>query len=124
MMSRRILRSEEVSERKRKRKARVAACIGGLALCAAPALAHDHWFDGSRVDPVLKLQCCGDDDTKMVDELVRLSVDGHGVYFIDQPGALISFSRVQPSPDGHWWRSIADDDETLTIRCVFGPYSF
>jgi hypothetical protein len=98
--------------------------IIGLALLASPAAAHDQWLDGEQVDPVLKLLCCGPDDTRIVDNLVRFSADGDGIYFVDMPGFRIPFSRVQPSPDGHWWRSFDASEETWTIRCVFGPYGY
>jgi hypothetical protein len=94
-----------------------------LALLATPSAAHDQWLNGEQVDPVLKLHCCGPKDTNIVDTLVRFSPGGEGVYFVDMPGFIIPFSRVQPSPDGHWWRSINNDGMAL-IRCVFGPYVY
>ena len=94
------------------------------ALPVTPSAAHDHWLNGQEVDPILKLRCCGPDDTKVVDGLVRFSPGGDSIYFADMPGLRIPFSRVQPSPDGHWWRSMSADDETGAIRCVFGPYGY
>ena len=101
---------------------RLALAIAGLGLLVTPATAHDQWLTGEEVDPVLKVHCCGQNDTKLVDSLVRFAADGSGVYFIDQPD-IIPFSRVQPSPDGHWWRSMADSVPTFT-RCVFGPNAY
>jgi hypothetical protein len=102
---------------------RLTLGIMGLALLVAPAAGHDQWLNGYEVDPVLKLICCGPDDTKLVDSLVRLAANGGGIYFTDQPDIIIPFSRVQPSPDGHWWRSMANYEPAL-VRCVFGPYAY
>jgi hypothetical protein len=54
--------------------------------------------------------------TKLVDNLVRLSADGKGIYFNDRPSEIIFLSRVQPSADGHRWRSIDDGDEEKLAR--------
>jgi hypothetical protein len=102
-----------------------ALCIVGLSVLIVPAAGHDWWLNGEEVDPVLKLMCCGPNDTKLVDGLVRLSADGKSIYFNDRPSEIILLSRVQPSPDGHWWRSIDNgDEEKAIIRCVFGPYAY
>jgi hypothetical protein len=103
---------------------RLALCIC-LSVLVVPASGHDWWLNGKEVDPVLKLMCCGPNDTKLVDSLVRLSADGKSIYFNDRPTEIILFSRIQPSPDGHWWRSIDDgDEEKAIVRCVFGPYAY
>src|SRR6516164_8833844 len=104
---------------------RLALGVIGLSALIVPAAGHDQWLNGEQVDPVLKLMCCGPNDTKLVDSLVRLSADGESIYFDDRPNEIILLSRVQPSADGHWWRSIDDgDEEKATIRCVFGPYAY
>jgi hypothetical protein len=104
---------------------RLALGVIGLSVLIVPAAGHDQWLNGYEVDPVLKLMCCGPNDTKLVDGLVRLSAGGMSIYFDDRPDEIIPFSRVQPSPDGHWWRSIDDgDEEKATIRSVFGPYAY
>src|ERR1700693_3840137 len=91
-------------ERKTKlRRARWAICALTLLL-ANGASAHDIWLNGEEVDPITKGMCCGIDDTKIVDDLVRANANG-SIWFIDQPAILIPPERIQPSRDGHWWRS-------------------
>jgi len=86
-----------------------------LALFAAPALAHDFWLDGSRVDPLTKAMCCGENDTKQVPrELVEQT--RAGLRFRDT-GETIPWARVQPSPDGAYWRSTWGGE----TKCVFAP---
>ena len=89
-----------------------------LLALAMPASAHDTWSDGGQVDPQTKELCCSGADTKIADDLVHSAMDG--VTFSDRPGELVRFSRIQVSPDGHWWRSVWGGQ----IRCVFGPYAY
>jgi hypothetical protein len=62
--------------------------------------------------------CCDGSGTKIADDIVN-SASG-GALFTDRPGEVIPFSRIQPSPDGHWWRSVWGGE----IRCVFGPMAY
>jgi len=106
-----------------KRQARTAIFVLAL-LAPSSALAHDTWLNGYEVDPITKEICCGVDDTKLVDDLVRINANG-SIWFTDHPLIIISAGRIQSSPDGHWWRSLTDDYESgITIRCVFGPYTY
>jgi len=110
-------------EGKVRSRAREVICALVL-LPAHGAFAHDSWLNGLEVDPITKGMCCGSEDTKLVDHLVRPHANG-GISFVDHPGILIPPGRIQPSPDGHWWRSMTIDDEAgVTIRCVFGPYNY
>jgi len=91
-----------------------------VLICAAagPAWPHDRWLSGQAVDPKTRELCCSEADTKIADDLVQ-SAPG-GVTFSDRPTEVITWDRIQPSPDGHWWRSVWGDK----VRCVFGPYSY
>ena len=110
-------------EGKVRSRAREVICALVLLL-ADGAFAHDTWLNGLEVDPITKGMCCGAEDTKLVDHLVRSNANG-GISFVDHPGILIPPGRIQPSPDGHWWRSMTFDYEAgITIRCVFGPYNY
>jgi hypothetical protein len=110
-------------ESKTRRRARNAICAVAL-LFANHASAHESWLNGSEVDPITKGICCGIDDTKLADHLVRANANG-SIWFIDIPGVLILPERIQPSPDGHWWRSVTFGVEGgITIHCVFGPYTY
>jgi hypothetical protein len=80
--------------------------------------AHDEWVNHQEVDPVTKSLCCDGSDTKIADDIVKSAVGG--VSFTDRPGEIIPFARIQPSPDGHWWRSVWGGE----VRCVFGPMDF
>jgi len=91
----------------------LAVLLGG-----ARVEAHDEWLSGQRVDPKTKELCCSGADTKVVDDLVQSAAGG--VSFTDRPGEVIPFIRIQPSPDGHWWRSTWGGQ----TRCVFGPMSY
>lgn len=90
-------------ECKTRRRARNAICALALVLPNG-AFAHDS-FNGFEVDPITKGTCCGVDDTKLVDDLVRANTNG-GIWFIDQPGMLVPPERIQPSP----WTLVALDD--------------
>jgi hypothetical protein len=110
-------------ECKTRRRARNAFCALALLLPNG-AFAHDSWLNGYEVDPITKDLCCGVDDMKLVDNLVRANANG-SIWFIDQPAILIAPGRIQPSPDGHWWRSMTfGTDGGIYIHCVFGPYSY
>lgn len=91
-----------------------------VLFCAATSRSygHDTWMNGQQVDPKTKELCCSEADTKIADDLVK-EVAG-GVEFTDRPGEVIPIERLQPSPDGHWWRSVWGDK----IRCVFAPYAY
>lgn len=111
-------------ERTTKRRRALRVIYAFVLLPAGSAFAHDSWLNGDEVDPITKGICCGVDDTKLVDHLVRANANG-SIWFIDQPGILIAPERIQPSRDGHWWRSMTSDYEAgMTIRCVFGPYNY
>jgi hypothetical protein len=108
-------------ECKTRRRARMVICALPLLLADASS-AHDTWLNGDEVDPITKGMCCGIDDTKVVDDLVRVSANG-SIWFIDLPGMLIPPERIQPSRDGHWWRSMTFGEGSVTVHCVFGPYN-
>jgi hypothetical protein len=72
---------------KTRRRVRKVICALALLLTNA-ASAHDTWLNGDEVDPVTKGMCCGIDDTKVVDDLVRANANG-SIWFIDLPGMLI-----------------------------------
>jgi hypothetical protein len=108
-----------------KTRCRARNALRALALLLPNgAFAHDSWLNGFEVDPITKGVCCGVDDTKLVDDLVRANANG-SIWFIDQPDMLIPQERIQPSPDGHWWRSMTTYEAGFTtIRCVYGPYTY
>jgi hypothetical protein len=68
---------------KTRRRARKMICALALLLANA-ASAHDTWLNGDEVDPITKGMCCGIDDTKVVDDLVRANANG-SIWFIDLP---------------------------------------
>jgi hypothetical protein len=110
-------------EGKVRSRAREVICALVLLL-ADGAFAHDSWLNGDEVDPITRGICCGVNDTKIVDHLVRTKPNG-SIWFVDQPDFEIALERVQPSPDGHWWRSMDIDGEGIVhIRCVFAPYAY
>jgi hypothetical protein len=107
---------------------RLPIALAAFALFAALSSrvsAHNSWFNGFEVDPITKGICCGIDDTKHADDVVRANADG-SIWFIDIPGLLIPPKRIQPSPDGHWWRSVSSGgiEGVITVHCVFGPYTY
>jgi hypothetical protein len=103
----------------------VLAAFPLLTAQSSRVSAHDSWFNGLEVNPITKGICCGIDDTKLADHLVRANADG-SIWFIDAPGLLILRERIQPSPDGHWWRSVTSGgvEGVITVHCVFGPYTY
>jgi hypothetical protein len=107
---------------------RLLIALAAFALLTGPSSrvsAHNSWINGYEVDPITKGICCGIDDTKPADHLVRANADG-SIWFIDIPGLLIPPERIQPSPDGHWWRSVSSGgiEGVITVHCVFGPYTY
>jgi hypothetical protein len=108
--------------RKCRRRARSLICALAV-LFGNGVFAHDSWLNGDQVDPITRGACCGVDDTKLVDDLVKVDVDG-SIWFVDLPGVRIPAERIQPSGDAHWWRSMTSDEAGMTIRCVSGPYNY
>lgn len=71
-----------------------SSCVG--------ATAHDWWGNGQEVDPKTKGLCCGKSDCKQID-IGQVHQGANGVH-LDTTGEDLPYSRVQPSPDGHYWQ--------------------
>jgi hypothetical protein len=83
-----------------------------------PAQAHDFWSNGILVDPKTKSLCCSGSDTKRLDPSIVKPVPGG--FLLTDTGELITYGRVQPSPDGAIWVSRWGG----FTQCFFYPSSF
>ncbi len=96
----------------------IAAPIYAGLICAGPAGAHDFWDNREPVDPVTKFKCCGENDCRSLAEGLVTRVDGG--YQMRDTEEIITDDRVQPSPDGHFWRCVWGGQ----TRCFFAPFTY
>lgn len=85
--------------------------IGGITL----DWVHDTWLNGKEVDPRTKRMCCGNNDTKLLDDSQVHAVKGG--FLIDDTGEIVPYDREQPSPDGRYYISRWGG----STACFFGP---
>ena len=88
-----------------------------LGALAAPAAAHDKWWNGREVDPTTKRYCCGDNDIKhLAKEQVKLVPGG---YQLADTGEFVAAERTQPSIDGEYW--VFRWGNPVQVQCFFAP---
>ncbi len=88
-----------------------------LLAFAAPASAHDKWWNGKEVDPATKRYCCGDNDAKhLTREEVKIVPGG---YQLGDTGEVVPQNRTQPSVDGEFW--VFRWGDPIRTQCFFAP---
>ena len=88
-----------------------------LLALAAPAAAHEKWWNGKEVDPATKRYCCGDNDIKhLTREQVKVTPEG---FQLGDTGEIVPHARTQPSPDGEFW--VFRWGSPVQTQCFFAP---
>ena len=121
----RVLRQLRQSARQPRSHGMHRTFVGLSLLVAAPALAHDFWSNGERVDPVTKQLCCSESEHFQLSAAqVETLPDGFRVTGEFETGEghvslneLVPSARTMPSPDGRYHVNIIDG----RVQCFFAP---